>query len=119
MGDRVSSLICLCENEVLVEKEQKLETNEVAKEQKSKVTKKTEKLLQDEMTVMVVEANKLATSGVYTKAAASYTKAILASKSSNKIMPSIFVKRATCLARYCISFIYVSNPESIHTQYKN
>ena len=40
LRDRVTTLISLCENEVLVEKEQKLETNEVAKEQKSKVTKK-------------------------------------------------------------------------------
>ena len=58
-------------------------------------------MLQDEMAVMVVEANKLANSGVYASAAACYTKAILASSCSNKIMPSIFIKRATCLARCC------------------
>merc|ERR1719507_1315955 len=67
VGERVISLINLCENGPLVEEEQKLEPSE------------------DEMAVLVCEGNKLATSGVFARAAASYTRAILASGCSNKI----------------------------------
>ena len=94
----------------------------LAKKQKSKVT------LQDEMAVLVCEGNKLATSGMFARAAASYTRAILASGCSNKIkgegncqgsytrailasdpgsnktLSSLFVKRAACLARSTIFF---------------
>ena len=52
---------------------------QVAEKLKSKV------VLQDEMAVLVCEGNKLATSGVFARAAASYTRAILASGCSNKI----------------------------------
>ena len=52
---------------------------QVAEKLKSKV------VLQDEMAVLVCEGNKLATSGMFAKAAASYTRAILASGCSNKI----------------------------------
>ena len=53
---------------------------QVAEKLKSKV------VLQDEMAVLVCEGNKLATSGMFAKAAASYTRAILTSGScSNKI----------------------------------
>ena len=64
-----------------------------------------QKMLQDEMAVMVLDANKLATSGFYARAAASYTRAILASNCSNKIVPSLFVKRANCLARFDVCLI--------------
>ena len=75
--------------------------------------KSIQQMLQEEMAVMVIEANKLATSGFYARAAASYTRAILASNCSNKIMPSLFVKRANCLARFDISVICQQHREHI------
>ena len=104
----MTTLISLCENEVLVEVEQKLEANEVSKNRKitNLTTKNTHQdLLKGELKAALCEANELATSGNYAMASSFYTRAILAcSCSEEEMLTSLFVKRATCLARCDISF---------------
>ena len=104
----MTTLMSLCENEVVVEVEQKLEANEVSKNRKitNLTTKNTHQdLLKAELKAAVCEANELATSGSYAVASSFYTRAILAASCSEEEMASsLFVKRATCLARCDISF---------------
>ena len=104
----MTTLISLCENEVMLEVEQRLEANEVSKNRKitNLTTKNTHQdLLKGELKAAVCEANELATSGNYAMASSFYTRAILAcSCSEEEMVSSLFVKRATCLARCDISF---------------
>ena len=104
----MTTLISLCENEVMLEVEQRLEANEVSKNRKltNLTTKNTHQdLLKGELKAAVCEANELATSGSYAMASSFYTRAILVcSCSEEEMVSSLFVKRATCLARCDISF---------------